>query len=193
LSTRDRYRLTTGLVRCGILQSWRRSETGFEEIRKKLNVSERELGRRSGLAEQHIGLLKKAFTLDPNANVTVNVLKQVADAGGVRLAWLVTGEGERDLPTELTIERPERYPNFAAVIQLYRGDVHPAGDRGCPREVGRVPRRGSHEAGVDRVAVRGGRSDPSRGEDGAPVSRTPSEAETGTCEVTDYVPTIPLR
>jgi transcriptional regulator with XRE-family HTH domain len=63
----------------------------IEVIRNKLGVSERELGRRAGLADAHVGLLVRRLRSDPGA-VNLKTLIGLAQAGGVSLAWLVSGE-----------------------------------------------------------------------------------------------------
>lgn len=51
--------------------------------------SQREWGRRSGLAEQFIGSLLTRLKADPNADVGLVALRALAKSSGVSLCWLV--------------------------------------------------------------------------------------------------------
>ncbi|WP_437623355.1 helix-turn-helix domain-containing protein [Sorangium sp. So ce1151] len=98
-------------------------ETIADRIRQVLaaqKISARELSRRAGLAESHIGLLLKKLDKDPLA-VELKTLDAVAQGAGVTLAWLATGPpgpGDASGP-------PDPYPARAAAIAFARDSMLP--------------------------------------------------------------------
>lgn len=59
--------------------------------------SGRELGRRAGLAESHVGRILRVLDENPDAGVETKTLVAIAKAAGVSDAWLLAGVGS---PTE---------------------------------------------------------------------------------------------
>ncbi|HEU4406398.1 MAG TPA: helix-turn-helix transcriptional regulator [Polyangiaceae bacterium] len=57
------------------------------------NLSARELAKNAGLSHTYIGLLLKGERGDQNG-LTSSSARKIADAAGVDLNWLITGEGE---------------------------------------------------------------------------------------------------
>jgi len=86
----------------------------LELIVKELGISERELARRAGLADSHIGLLRARLRSDPGA-VTVSTLEAIAKAANVSVAWLIVGEGDPR-------ERAGVAPSKAAAAGLARAE-----------------------------------------------------------------------
>lgn len=68
----------------------------IEWILEARGVSQRELSRRAGLKEPHVGLIIKRFRADPAAGIEQATLMGLAKAGDVSLQWLSTGEGTPD-------------------------------------------------------------------------------------------------
>ncbi len=58
--------------------------------------SARELSRRAGLAEIHVGQILRRLADDDNANIERRTLQSIARGGGVSERWLLFGEGEPD-------------------------------------------------------------------------------------------------
>jgi hypothetical protein len=58
-------------------------------------ISERELSRRSGLQEPHVGLIIKRIKKNPKATVEQPTLIALAKGMGASLEWLATGKGPR--------------------------------------------------------------------------------------------------
>lgn len=65
-------------------------------ILKKTGWSQRELSRRAGLGETHVGLILRAASRNPEHSVELRTLQGIAAAAEVSLAWLSSGEGSPD-------------------------------------------------------------------------------------------------
>lgn len=98
-----------------------------ELIRTRLGVSERELGRRAGLADAHVGLLLKRLRTDPDA-VTLRTLRGIAQAGGVSLAWLVSGEETPGQPHPSKAAAAERARAASVWDEAVRSVLAESGD-----------------------------------------------------------------
>lgn len=66
------------------------------EVLKALDISARELDRRSGLAEGHVSLTVARLRKNPNASVELPTLKAIAQGAKVSEAWLINGVGTPD-------------------------------------------------------------------------------------------------
>ena len=86
--------------------------------------SVRELGRLAGLGEEYtVKLVARGLSRAGSANVL-----KIADALNVNYRWLVTGEGERDLPPappETVVVYDARYPNLEKALRPIEHDLHP--------------------------------------------------------------------
>lgn len=72
------------------------SETLADRIRHVLEArrwSQRELARRASIAETHVNTLLRKLDRDPSASVESKTLQKIAQAAGVSMQWLLTGEG----------------------------------------------------------------------------------------------------
>lgn len=92
----------------------------IERLRKERGWSQRELSRRAGLAETHVGLLEARFKEDPNNEVELSTLRGIAEALEVTVGWL-----EKGAITESHVEYDRRYPNFVATAEFLRDKVPP--------------------------------------------------------------------
>lgn len=102
---------------------------------KERGWSARELGRQAGMVEEHaIKLLGRGLS-----TATATNAQKIADALGVRLKWLLTGEGPRDLPaSEVRVEYDERYPNrrrALAGLDVAGIELHPRARRAIETRV----------------------------------------------------------
>ncbi len=68
----------------------------IEQTLRRLGVSQRELSRRSGLTEVHVGQIVRRLEKDPEASIELPTLQAIARGAGVSLAWLLTGQGSPD-------------------------------------------------------------------------------------------------
>ena len=68
----------------------------ISQILSRRGISARELGRRAGLAEQHISLLIGRYRKNPQTHTEVSTLQAVARGAGVSFNWLATGNGSPD-------------------------------------------------------------------------------------------------
>ena len=68
--------------------------------------SQRELSRRAGIADTHVGTILRKLAIDPNYSVETKTLRKLAEAAGVSVSWLLTGEGEPEA-TLATVDRDE--------------------------------------------------------------------------------------
>ncbi len=64
-------------------------------ILKERDLTESELSRRAGKARSHVGLLLTKLRSDPGA-VELKTLAGIAQAGEVKLCWLICGDGKPD-------------------------------------------------------------------------------------------------
>jgi hypothetical protein len=100
----------------------------LQSILDERGWSQRELSREAKLDDRHVGVIMGRLRKNPDAKLEHDTVAAIAKAGRVRLEWLSTGEEPRELRAatgELTIERPDRYPNRAVVIETYRNEVSP--------------------------------------------------------------------
>lgn len=70
------------------------------------NISQRELARRAGLRDAHIGVIVSRSRKNPEANIENDTLAAIARGGEVSLRWLATGEGSPDPTDEEVGSRP---------------------------------------------------------------------------------------
>lgn len=66
----------------------------IERIAEVLGISHRELARRTGLKETHLGVILKRLRAKPDAGIHSDTMLAMARGAGVRLEWLSSGEGE---------------------------------------------------------------------------------------------------
>lgn len=72
----------------------------LRKILANLNISERELARRSELSHSHVNLILRQFTANPNASIEVATLEKLAKGAGTSVAYL---RGETDDPSPTRI------------------------------------------------------------------------------------------
>lgn len=86
--------------------------------------SVRELGRLAELGEEYtVKLVARGLSRAGSTNVL-----KIADALGVNYRWLVTGEGERDLPPtppQTTVVYDARYPNLEKALAPLEAELRP--------------------------------------------------------------------
>jgi transcriptional regulator with XRE-family HTH domain len=70
----------------------------IETIIEKLGISQRELARRAGLKEPHVGLIINRLKKNPRAGVENETLLAMARGANVSPGWLLSGEGPSGLP-----------------------------------------------------------------------------------------------
>ena len=71
-------------------------------LAKIRGISLRELARRSEFEnEGHVGTLVSRGRKNPDYGPDVNILRKIAKGGQVHFEWLISGEGERDLPGDV--------------------------------------------------------------------------------------------
>jgi len=66
----------------------------IRHILERLGWSQRELGRRAGLAETHVGLILRKFKDEPDASLENKTVRALAQAAGVSPEWLEYGTGD---------------------------------------------------------------------------------------------------
>lgn len=108
-------------------------EKRIELVLAKTGWSQRELSRRAGLGETHVGLILRAAKKNPTHSVELKTLQGIAAAAGVSLAWLSSGEGGPELDgdspgpddsgrTPTTTDDPEpimrNVPGWANVVAI---------------------------------------------------------------------------
>lgn len=96
----------------------------IEEILAARDIKTRELARRAGFStETQLANTLARLRKKPLA-VQVDTLAQIAEGGGVRLEWLLTGAGPHDVESGPRLERPERYPNKRTALEALRAELH---------------------------------------------------------------------
>jgi transcriptional regulator with XRE-family HTH domain len=95
-------------------------------VLKERGWSTRELGRRAGISEEHaVKILQRGLS-----TATAEKAQQIADALGVSLRWLLTGEGPQDVPGgSVDADGPERYAHRAEAIEFLGSKVDPRAPR----------------------------------------------------------------
>ena len=68
----------------------------LEATRRRLGISQREWSRRSGLAEEHLGVILSRLRKSPSADIERETVAALAKGAQVSLAWLASGEGSPD-------------------------------------------------------------------------------------------------
>ena len=91
--------MLTRVVRCVILAGVKSVADRILWILAQRNISQRELARKAGLRDAHIGVIVSRSRKNPEANIENDTLAAIARGGDVSLRWLATGEGSPD-PTE---------------------------------------------------------------------------------------------
>lgn len=86
-------------------------------------ISHNELSRRAGLSLSHVNVMLTRLNKEPDARFELETMKKLAHGGGVSLHWLITGEGERDLPDIPNELAGDPYPNRARAITWLRGEI----------------------------------------------------------------------
>lgn len=85
----------------------------------------RSLARKAGLpSETHVGLIVERGA----ARTAGTVLAKIAEAGGVRLDWLIKGEEPRDLPAVpagYQVVYDTRYPNLEKALAPLEAELRP--------------------------------------------------------------------
>ena len=76
----------------------------LDYVIRKLGITDRELARRSGLAESHISLMKRRLQGAPGA-VQLGTLTKVAEGAGVSLQWLIFGTEGEGIPHDPAVNR----------------------------------------------------------------------------------------
>jgi len=96
----------------------------IEEIRNEKGWTQREFAREARLKnEKNLGVVYSRLRKNANAQIEHDTLVLLARAGGVSIDWLATGRAPKYI--EPHIERPFRYPNFAATADFLRDTVPP--------------------------------------------------------------------
>ena len=99
-----------------------RVETIADRIRAILTHygwSQRELARRAGISETHVGLMLKKFASDPHANVEKKTLRALAQAAGVSSGWLEEGTGSPSWGDAVDPPAPPDEPQAAPDVALH--------------------------------------------------------------------------
>jgi len=107
-------------------------------VKHRAGDNQRELSRMIGKpkkSEGFIGAKISALRLDPNAPIESDTLDALCRACGVRMQWLATGEGARDVEPEA---EPDRYPARATAIARTRDAVSTEAIRRAERFEGQV-------------------------------------------------------
>lgn len=87
----------------------------IEQILKKRDISQRELSRRSGLKETHVGMILTRLKKNPGADIERETLAAIAKGGETSLTWLAEGIGTIDDPA-VTYEPEARYSELERVL-----------------------------------------------------------------------------
>lgn len=90
----------------------------IEFILKREGVSQRELSRRSGLTEVHVGQILRRLAQDEEAPVETKTVSAIARGGKVSAAWLLSGRGSPDDHEEPEAQTPSTAPEFVTRPQF---------------------------------------------------------------------------
>lgn len=74
--------------------------------------SQRELSRRSGLTEVHVGQILRRLKADPDASIESTTLRAIAQGAGVSESWLLTGRGSPDDADAPELAASTRHPQI---------------------------------------------------------------------------------
>lgn len=85
--------VVTVVLTQGILPAVQTLAQRIQWILTELRISQRELSRRAGLAEVHVGQILRRLENNHDAQVEVGTLNAIADAARVSRAWLISGSG----------------------------------------------------------------------------------------------------
>lgn len=150
-------------------------EKRIELVLAKTGWSQRELSRRAGLGETHVGLILRAAKKNPTHSVELKTLQGIAAAAGVSLAWLSSGQGspelDGDTPSpsspEIRVEREDEHvpeddevPLESALFAVFAADRRGArkyttADFDAARAAIRASHRKTHpDAALDAHATR---------------------------------------
>lgn len=99
-------------VASGIVSSGLRER--IELLVTRVGGSQRELSRRSGLTEVHVGQILRRLKVDPGASIESTTLRAIALGAKVSEAWLLTGRGspDADAPELAAPAPPTRHPQI---------------------------------------------------------------------------------